>query len=133
MSRTKHQNILFSLFITVLGMIINIFHTMADRMALFLSRPASDAGMLISTYALGSLISVVLSTRMFPQRGGSAMGMMMLGAMGGMTVFPFLIGTLPQDFAFTFITAACLAGLVILLSMSGGMDKTIIKEARHDP
>ncbi len=62
MSRQTHQNLLFSLFITVLGMIINIFHAMADKMALSLGRLASDAGLLISIYALGSLISVVLSS-----------------------------------------------------------------------
>lgn len=62
MSRQTQQNILFSLLITALGMMINIFHTMADKMALSLGRLASDAGMLISLYALGSLISVVLSS-----------------------------------------------------------------------
>ncbi|NLM86646.1 MAG: MFS transporter [Clostridiales bacterium] len=62
MSRQTHQNILFSLLITILGMMINIFHTMADKMALSLGRLASDAGMLISIYALGSLTSVVLSS-----------------------------------------------------------------------
>ncbi|NLW21203.1 MAG: MFS transporter [Clostridiales bacterium] len=62
MNRQTKQNILFSLFITVLGMMINIFHTMADKMALSLGRLASDAGLLISIYALGSLISVVLSS-----------------------------------------------------------------------
>ena len=62
MSKQTRQNILFSLLITVLGMMINIFHTMADRMALSLGRLAGDAGMLISIYALGSLVSVVLSS-----------------------------------------------------------------------
>jgi len=62
MKRQTQQNILFSLFITVLGMMINIFNTVADRIALSLGRAASDAGLFISIYALGSLVSLVLSS-----------------------------------------------------------------------
>ncbi|HHT06922.1 MAG: MFS transporter [Christensenellales bacterium] len=62
MSRQTQQNLLFSLFITALGMMINIFNTVADRIALSLGRAASDAGLFISIYALGSLTSLVLSS-----------------------------------------------------------------------
>ena len=69
MSRQTQQNILFSMFITVLGMMINIFNTVADRMALSLGRAAADAGLFISIYALGSLLSVVLSSSLADQVG----------------------------------------------------------------
>ncbi|MDD4104677.1 MAG: MFS transporter [Clostridiales bacterium] len=84
MTRHTQQNILFSLFIAILGMMINIFHTMADRMALSLGWPAGDAGMLISIYALGSLLSVVLSSTLADWAGKRrvilvAMGVMCVG------------------------------------------------------
>lgn len=69
MKRQTQQNILFSLFITVLGMMINIFNTVADRIALSLGRAASDAGLFISIYALGSLTSLVLSSSLADQVG----------------------------------------------------------------
>jgi MFS family permease len=66
---------------------------------------------------------VVLATRMFPERSGSAMGMMMLSTMGGMTVFPFLIGTLPGNLTVTFLSAAALAALVLALSALEGKNE----------
>ncbi|NLX83519.1 MAG: MFS transporter [Clostridiales bacterium] len=69
MSRKTQQNLLFSLFITVLGMMINIFSTVADRIALSLGRAASDAGLFISMYALGSLTSLVLSSSLADKVG----------------------------------------------------------------
>lgn len=69
MSHQRRQNLLFTLFTTALGMMINIFHTVADRMALSLGRQAADAGMLISIYALGSLTSVVLSSSLADRVG----------------------------------------------------------------
>lgn len=84
MNKQIHQNILFSLFITALGMMINFLHTVADHMALSLGRAASQAGLLISIYALGSLTSVVLSSALADWAGKrrvilAALGVMFVG------------------------------------------------------
>lgn len=81
-------------------------------------------GLAVALYGLGCgpawPMIVVLATRRFPERSGAAMGMMMLGTMGGMTAFPFLIGTLPGKLTLTFALAAVLALLVVLLSRLAG-------------
>ncbi len=63
------QNLLFSLLVTALGLVTNVFHTVVDRMALSLGREATAAGLLISVYALGSLSSVVLSSALADRIG----------------------------------------------------------------
>ena len=49
--------------------------------------------------------------------------MMMISTMGGSTVFPSLIGTLPGNLTATFLLTATLAALVMLLSFKAGHDK----------
>jgi FHS family glucose/mannose:H+ symporter-like MFS transporter len=62
MNNQLHQNILFSFLIAFMGLVVNVFHTVADRMALSLGQQAAAAGLFISVFALGSLASVVLSS-----------------------------------------------------------------------
>ena len=63
---------------------------------------------------------ITLAARLFPLRSGAAVGMMMLASMAGITLFPFLIGTVPDNLTLTFIFCAILAGLVILVSSFAG-------------
>lgn len=69
MSSQLQQNILLSLLVTALGAIINVFNTVADHMALGIGLEAIAAGLLISVYALGSLISVVLTSAIADRLG----------------------------------------------------------------
>ncbi len=59
---------------------------------------------------------VVLAARMFPERSGSAIGMMMVSCMLSFAIFPTLIGTLPGNLTVTFILCAILAALVYLVA-----------------
>ena len=61
---------------------------------------------------------VTLAVRQFPLRSGAAVGMMMLSSMAGITLFPFLIGTLPANLTVTFLCCAGLTVLVILVSFA---------------
>jgi FHS family glucose/mannose:H+ symporter-like MFS transporter len=63
---------------------------------------------------------ITLAARLFPQRSGAAVGMMMLASMSGITLFPFLIGTLPDNPTLTFVFCTILAVLVILVSGFAG-------------
>lgn len=69
MSQQTRQNILFSLFMLALGMFINILHTMSDRMALSLGWVSTQSGLLVTIYAIGSLISIVLSSSLADKVG----------------------------------------------------------------
>ena len=82
------QNLLLSLQIGMLGMVANALHTVADRMALTLGRPASAAGLFISVYALGSLCSVVVSSGLADRVGkrrviAAGLSVMALGFLTG--------------------------------------------------
>ena len=69
MKKQLGQNILLSLMISFLGMAVNIFQMVADRMAISIGRPAAEAGILISVFALGSLCSVMLSSALADRVG----------------------------------------------------------------
>lgn len=69
MKKQTGQNLLFCWLITVMGIVANIFHTLADRIVTSLGRPATQAGILISVYALGSLCSVLLSSSLADRIG----------------------------------------------------------------
>lgn len=61
---------------------------------------------------------VLMAVRLFPKRSGAAMGIMMLSSMLGISLFPPLIGALPNNLNVTFILCAVLGSLVILVSTS---------------
>lgn len=76
------QNLLFSLIMTAAGAYANVFHTVVDQMALSMGRRALDVGLYISTYAIGSLCSTVLSSALADREGKRrivAAGLLMMG------------------------------------------------------
>lgn len=69
MNSQLRQNILLSLLVTALGATINVFNTVSDRMAMAIGMQALAAGLLISTYSLGSLSSVLLTSAVADRLG----------------------------------------------------------------
>ncbi len=59
---------------------------------------------------------VGLATRLYPERSGAAVGLMMVFSMSGMLIFPSLIGTLPGDPIITFFICIGLTALLIALT-----------------
>ncbi len=108
MNKQIKQNILFSTLIGLMGMVVNVFHTVADRMALSLGRQAAAAGLFISVYALGSLASVMLTSGLADRIGKRrviagglcvmATGFAVISAAG--TFIPLLIGLFLFGFGF---------------------------------
>lgn len=102
------QNLLLCWLITVLGIVVNIFHTLADRIVMSLGRPATQAGILISVYAIGSLCSVLLSSSLADRIGkrrviAAALSVMAVGFLivPASSVFvPVLIGMFLFGFGF---------------------------------
>ena len=82
------------------------------------SMPVRIAGIALVGLGCGPVwpMLVVLAARLFPERSGSAIGMMMLSCVVGITLFPTLIGTLPRNLTVTFVLCAVLAALVFLVS-----------------
>ncbi|HSK69174.1 MAG TPA: MFS transporter, partial [Candidatus Limnocylindria bacterium] len=75
---------------------------------------------------------MTLATGLFPQRSGSAVGVMMLGTMAGMSLFPWLIGTVPGNLTVTFALCAVLAllvGAVSHYSLTRGGRTEVAKQA----
>ncbi len=109
MTKQLQQNILLSLLVTALGATVNVFHTLADRMALSVGMDALAAGVLISVYAMGSLCSMLLSSA-FADRLGKrrvvvagllmlALGCALLAVEGG--IFTLYLGLFCFGFGFS--------------------------------
>ncbi len=108
MKKQTGQNLLFCWLITVMGIVANIFHTLADRIVISLGRPATQAGILISVYALGSLCSVLLSSSLADRIGkrrviAAALSVMAAGLLivpASSAFAPILIGLFLFGFGF---------------------------------
>ncbi len=105
MKKQLSQNLIFSLLMMTLGAYVNVFHTVVDRMALAMGREATASGLLISTFALGSLVSVMLSSALSDRIGKRlvitsalvvmALGFFLLNTQAGSALVPlglFLFG-----------------------------------------
>ncbi len=62
MNKNIAQNLLFCFLIMMLGVLANVLNTVVDRIALSFGQQATMAGLYISIFALGSLISITLSS-----------------------------------------------------------------------
>ncbi len=80
MSQTAH-NLLLTALMTLMGLVANVLHTVADRLAMFTGRPATSAGFMVSVYAAGSLVSVLLSSGLSDRVGKRRMMNVFLGIM----------------------------------------------------
>lgn len=63
---------------------------------------------------------LVLAVREFPQRSGSAIGVMMIFSTAGISIFPFLIGTLANSLTITFSLCVVLGLLVFVTAFKAG-------------
>lgn len=100
MKQFNSQNILFCILITMLGIIANVLNTVVDRIALSFGQQAVMAGLYISVYATGSLISVTLSSALADVIGKrsvivAALSFMLLG---------ILLLVLREGFALTLVS-----------------------------
>lgn len=73
------------------------------------------AGVVLLGFGCGPVwpMLLVLAVKVFPQRSGSSVGVMMLCSTAGISLFPFLIGTLPRNVTITFSLCAVLGVLVL--------------------
>src|SRR5665647_785968 len=99
MKQFNSQNILFCILITMLGIIANVLNTVVYRIALSFGQQAVMAGLYISVYATGSLISVTLSSALADVIGKrsvivAALSFMLLG---------ILLLVLREGFALTLV------------------------------
>ena len=80
------------------------------------------AGVILLGFGCGPVwpMLMVLAVRVFPERSGSAVGVMMLCSTAGISLFPFLIGTLANNLTVTFSLCAVLGVLVLATAFKAG-------------
>lgn len=100
MKQYSSQNILFCILITMLGIIANVLNTVVDRIALSFGQQAVMAGLYISVFATGSLISVTLSSALADVIGKRTV---ILAALSFMLLGILLLG-LTEGFALTLVS-----------------------------
>lgn len=80
------------------------------------------AGVILLGFGCGPVwpMLMVLAVRVFPERSGSAVGVMMLCSTAGISLFPFLIGTLANNLTVTFSLCAVLGVMVLATAFKAG-------------
>ena len=80
------------------------------------------AGVILFGFGCGPVwpMLLVLAVREFPERSGSAVGVMMISSTAGISIFPYLIGTLANSLTLTFSLCAVLGALVLATAFKAG-------------